>query len=282
MKNAFTLLELLVVIGIMGFLGTISVGGYRAMQRGMEERGVMQNVNAFVEAAYERAQIDRQPTAIYFWNETLRAASDDETEIVVGKAVAVRRQGRLSRVSGNLLFDEFADLNLVYKTGGDDDSSEGSDAADKENTMYLYCLDNPNKCMRSIVSNKVRKDNGLNEQYMQGQPTGDAGDGKIEAWGFEKVGDDDSVNWKAGSAYGFEFSELTLPANYIFGSSYSSNVDTPVQAAGTMVFGVGRNNGDSTTGATVSGSVTVYALRPTSSGSLSPIRVNKADNPVNR
>ena len=282
MKNAFTLLELLVVIGIMGFLGTISVGGYRAMQRGMEERGVMQNVNAFVEAAYERAQIDRQPTAIYFWNETLRAASDDETEIVVGKAVAVRRQGRLSRVSGNLLFDEFADLNLVYKTGGDDDSSEGSDAADKENTMYLYCLDNPNKCMRSIVSNKVRKDNGLNEQYMQGQPTGDAGDGKIEAWGFEKVGDDDSVNWKAGSAYGFEFAELTLPANYIFGSSYSSNVDTPVQAAGTMVFGVGRNNGDSTTGATVSGSVTVYALRPTSSGSLSPIRVNKADNPVNR
>ena len=277
MKNAFTLLELLVVIGIMGFLGTISVGGYRAMQRGMEERGVMQNVNAFVEAAYERAQIDRQPTAIYFWNETLRAASDDETEIVVGKAVAVRRQGRLSRVSGNLLFDEFADLNLVYKTGGDDDSSEGSDAADKENTMYLYCLDNPNKCMRSIVSNKVRKDNGLNEQYMQGLPTDNAGSGTIEAWGFEKVGDDDSVNWKAGSAYGFEFAELTLPANYIFGSSYSSNVDTPVQAAGTMVFGVGRNNGDSTTGATVSGSVTVYALRPTSSGSLSPIRVNKAD-----
>lgn len=285
MKNAFTLLELLVVIGIMGFLGTISVGGYRAMQRGMEERGVMQNVNAFVEAAYERAQIDRQPTAIYFWNETLRAASDDETELVVGKAVAVRRQGRLSRVSGNRLIDEFADLNLVYKTSGDDDSSEGADAADKENTMYLYCLDNMGSSQvqvkRSIVSNKVRKDS-LNEQYMQGLPTDNAGSGTIEAWGFEKVGDDDSVNWKAGSAYGFEFAELTLPANYIFGSSYSSNVDTPVQAAGTMVFGVGRNNGDSTTGATVSGSVTVYALRPTSSGSLSPIRVNKADNPVNR
>lgn len=282
MKNAFTLLELLVVIGIMGFLGTISVGGYRAMQRGMEERGVMQNVNAFVEAAYERAQIDRQPTAIYFWNETLRAASDDETELVVGKAVAVRRQGRLSRVSGNRLIDEFADLNLVYKTSGDDDSSEGADAADKENTMYLYCLDNMGSSQvqvkRSIVSNKVRKDS-LNEQYMQGLPTDNAGSGAIESWGFEKVGDDDSVNWKAGSAYGFEFAELTLPANYIFGSSYSSNVDTPVQAAGTMVFGVGRNNGDSTTGATVSGSVTVYALRPTSSGSLSPIRVNKADDP---
>ena len=278
MKNAFTLLELLVVIGIMGFLGTISVGGYRAMQRGMEERGVMQNVNAFVEAAYERAQIDRQPTAIYFWNETLRAASDDETELVVGKAVAVRRQGRLSRVSGTKLIDEFADLNLVYKTGSDDDSSEGSDAADKENTMYLYCLDNPNECKRSIISNKVRKDT-LNEQYMQGLPTDNAGSGAIETWGFEKVGDDDSVSWKAGSAYGFEFAELTLPANYIFGSSYSQNVDTPVQSAGTMTFGVGRNDGGNTTGATINGSVTVYALRPSSSGSLSPVRVNTADNP---
>lgn len=283
MKNAFTLLELLVVIGIMGFLGTISVGGYRAMQRGMEERGVMQNVNAFVEAAYERAQIDRQPTAIYFWNETLRAASDDETELVVGKAVAVRRQGRLSRVSGNRLIDEFADLNLVYKTSGDDDSSEGADAADKENTMYLYCLDNMGSSQvqvkRSIVSNKVRKDS-LNEQYMQGLPTDNAGSGAIEAWGFEKVGDDDSVNWKAGSAYGFEFAELTLPANYIFGSSYSQNVDAPVAGKSTMTFSVGRNDGSNTTGAQVNGSITVYALRPSSSGSLSPVRVNTADNPT--
>ena len=67
MKRAFTLVELLVVIGIMGFLGTVSVGGYRAMQRGMEERGVMQNVNTVVKTAFERAQIDRQPTWIWMW-----------------------------------------------------------------------------------------------------------------------------------------------------------------------------------------------------------------------
>ena len=32
-KRAFTLLELLVVIALMGFLGTVAVGGYRAMRR---------------------------------------------------------------------------------------------------------------------------------------------------------------------------------------------------------------------------------------------------------
>ena len=50
-RRGFTLIELLVVIGIMGLLGTVSVGGYNAMQRGMEERGVMENVNTFIRTA---------------------------------------------------------------------------------------------------------------------------------------------------------------------------------------------------------------------------------------
>lgn len=285
MKKAFTLLELLVVIGLMGFLGTITVGGYRAMQRGMEERGVMENVNALVSSAYERAQIDRQPTAIYFWNETQRAASEenDETEIVVGKAVAVRRQGRLSRINGNLLCDEFADLNLSFKTGdgASSSSSEGAESADKANTMYLYCLDNMGSSQvqlrRSIVSSIVRSTT-QNETYLQGRPTDSEGSGEIEIWGFEKVSDDDPApSWRAGSAYGFEFAELTLPVNYIFGSSYSQNVSSPIQAAGTMTFSVGRNNGETTTGATVTGSITVYALRPSASGNLAPVRVATAE-----
>jgi prepilin-type N-terminal cleavage/methylation domain-containing protein len=44
-RKAFTLIELLMVVLIMGILGSITVGGYRAMQRGMEERGVMENVS---------------------------------------------------------------------------------------------------------------------------------------------------------------------------------------------------------------------------------------------
>ena len=34
-RRAFTLLELLLVVAIMGFMGTVTVNGYRAMRRGM-------------------------------------------------------------------------------------------------------------------------------------------------------------------------------------------------------------------------------------------------------
>ena len=39
-RAAFTLVELLVVIGIMAVLATISVAGYSAASRGMADRGV--------------------------------------------------------------------------------------------------------------------------------------------------------------------------------------------------------------------------------------------------
>ena len=67
-RRAFTLLELLVVMAIMGMMAVMSVGGYRAMRRGMQERAVMTNVNQFIRAAYQRAQIDRLPVSVYFWN----------------------------------------------------------------------------------------------------------------------------------------------------------------------------------------------------------------------
>jgi prepilin-type N-terminal cleavage/methylation domain-containing protein len=284
MKKAFTLVELLVVVGIMGLLGTVSVGGYRAMQRGMADKGVMENVNSIIRAAYQRAQIDRQPTAIYFWNETIRAGDDNNNEIVVGKAVAVRRYGRISLVRGGFLYDEFADLHLTYQT---DDEESGSSS--EENTMYLYPIDDLSEIednsslKRSVVSGKVfRKtmtplylstENGV----LQG---GDSGTGEIETYAF-KLEDEGGIQWQPGMAYGFEFARIELPHNYIFGSDYSRSINNPVREAGTMVFDVGYNAGDGTQGGTGSRtSITVSNLRPGSSGSLTAESVGQSDNPT--
>ena len=282
-RKAFTLVELLVVVGIMGLLGTVSVGGYRAMQRGMSDKGVMENVNMLVRAAYQRAQIDRQPTVIYFWNETIRGSSDTENEIVVGKAVAIRRYGRLSQVSGRYLYDEFADLHLTYQT--DDEESGGSD---DENTMYLYPLDNlaelesSSTLRRSTVSGKVfrRTMTPLYLSTQNGVMEGDAGTGEIETYAFQ-LEDEGGVEWKPGMAYGFEFARIELPHNYIFGSAYSTSINNPVKEAGTLVFDVGYNAGSGTQGGTGGRtSITVSNLRPGASGGLSAESVGQSDSPT--
>ena len=296
-RNGFTLVELLVVIGIMGLLGTASVGGYRAMRRGMEEKGVMQNVNSLVKAAYERAQIDRQPTAIYYWNETIRSESQDENEIVIGHAVAVRFQGRITALpEASLLVDEFADLNHAYVTlddggsgdeaaggGGKGSNGDGADGQNEAETMYLYWLDKlaNNEIKRSIVYDKVES-YSVTERYLQsypGLPSDRVGSGKMTLWGF-RVKDRNGADWKVGSAYGLEFAEITLPRNYIFGSTYSKRVDTPVKGEGSMVFGVGQNSGSGSYGGTVSGQVTIYSLRPDGSGGVKAEKVSTSDSPT--
>ena len=268
-RRAFTLVELLVVVGIMGLLGTISVGGYRAMRRGMEEKGVMQNVNTFIRAAYQRAQIDRLPTVVFFWNETLRAATADDNEIVVGKAVAVRRAGRISEVQGQLLCDEFADLELSYPT---DQDERGRNT---ENSFYLYPMDklstleSNSKLLRSTVEGKVYQMT-IGLTYISGMDGKDLDAGKLYTYAF-KLSDANGVQWKAGTAYGFEFANIELPRGFIFGQNYSSSYADPIKEAGTMVFYVGANSGNGQTSGSGMGSrtkVEVYSLRPGSDGSL--------------
>ena len=283
MKKAFTLLELLVVMGIVGLLGTVSVGGYHAMQRGMEERGVMQNVNAFVRAAYHRAQIDRQPTAVYFWNETVRSRTMDEHEIVVGKAVAVRRFGRFSRVSGSVLIDEFADLDLTYET--DRESTGGQ--SKQSNVIYLYPMEklsdiaSGTQLRRSMVSARVSDESDTVVFANGNPPTAEGNDSEntVPAWGFE-IRDEGGVQWKAGMAYGLEFMQIELPRNYVFGSDYSNSADNPVRTAGTLVFDVGRNDVSGTASGAIEGrnSVTVYSLRA-DGANLKAEKVASSDNP---
>ena len=253
MKKAFTLLELLVVMGIIGLMGTISVGGYRAMQRGMEERGVLQNVNTMLRAAYQRAQIDRQPVVVYFWNETLRESNAEQNEIVVGRAVAVRRYGRFSDKEGNCLIDEFADLDKTYQTS----SQNGSTA-----TMYIYPVDDlsDKSFHRSLVLRVIKdktesvtfltseyKQENIIEQTKSSTSSRNTGTRDVRRYGFE-IKDQGGVSWKPGMAYGMEFMELTLPQNYIFGRNYSSSVQNSVQEIDKFVFEVKKHSGSAGSG----------------------------------
>ena len=275
--RGFTLIELLLVIAIMGIMGTAAVGGYRAMQRGMEDRGVMQNVNQFVRSAYQRAQIDRTPVAVYFWNETLREESDDETLVVVGRAVAVRRAGRISDVQGTQLSDEFGDLRHMRFMLDDDTDATGTAGTDDKDGMFLYPMNGDRDgqgIKRSIVSQNA-------EYGTTGVKLLDIGKvGQVPVYHFTVI-NPGGVSWKRGDGYGLEFAEITLPHNYIFGSQFQSKTSNPVTEISKISFKPGTTSGGGATGG-ISGnsSVQVSALRPGPSGDLAAKSVGMSENPT--
>lgn len=273
MKRAFTLIELLVVVAIMGLLGTASVGGYRQMQRGMEERGVMQNVNTFIRNAYNRAQIDRQPVEVYFWNETIRAKDEEgfDSEVVIGRAVAVRRQGRLSRMKGNMLIDEFGDYEQY------DEDGNYAEAPKQDVTMRLYRVGKGDSLCYSIVKTVPRRASGVTEDYVTHDPrfdpvaAEDKDAGRLIHFGYEKEGDVGNPAWGVGAAYGFEFQSIDLPHNYLFGAKYSKQADSPVDGETKIVY---RPD------AAPSKNIEIYSLRPGSSGNIEAQKVASSDNPT--
>lgn len=275
MKKAFTLIELLVVMAIMGLLGTAAVGGYRAMQRGMEERSVMSSVNQFIRAAYQRAQIDRSSTYVYYWNECLQEETDEQPLIVVGKAVAVRRQGRFSLVSGSYLYDEFGDLSYNRREDSDGNEIPGG-CCSTESIMKIYQLgDSDDALHMSLVLPYTQSAEGVRVTVLD-----DTGiDATFKMYRFEKVENDD-VPWKCGSEYGTEFQTLQLPHGYIFGSTYPTSISSPVSGENSMKFKPGMNTGSGASGGIVgSGTVAIYNLRPGKSGALEAQKVDTSDSP---
>ena len=288
MKKAFTLMELLVVVAIMGLLGTTAVGGYRAMQRGMEQRAVMENANKFIRAAFQRAQIDRVPVAVFFWNETLQEESDTQPLIAIGKAVAVRRSGRISAKEGSFLVDEFADLSFSRYVDSDEaDSGTGETETDSsvlqnQTGFYLYPMNGKSdgtQMKRSIVAQST----ALCEQtvYLI-DGTDRPKTTKVSAYGYY-VQDANGVNWKVGDAYGMEFAEMQLPHGYLFGQQYSQNIENPVQGESVMRFkpGTSVSQSGAVTGGIDGGASTImiYNLRPNSSGDITAQAVRSTSDP---
>lgn len=270
MNKAFTLVELLVVVAIMGLLGTASVGGYQQMRRGMEERGVIDNASKFIALASERAQIDRHPTAVYFWNEMLREETDTEPAIVVGRAVAIRTKGRISEIDGQCLVDEFGDLEQLDEDGEFVAAGNQSQSL----TRRLYLMDDLSGDIEySIVYDTPEPASGgvdgRLEYYLSSDPAQDGSDGykgKIVRYGY-KIKEKNGANWKIGSRYGMEFQSIELPHNYIFGTKAPSSMSQPVVPVATLWFDAEFG---SASGASLGGgsTISVSAMRPGQGGAV--------------
>lgn len=221
--TGFTLLELLVTVAIMSMLAIAATGGYNAIQRSMNERGVVAAASSVMRSARERAQIDRRHVAVFCYNRLLKKPSDDGTQagVVAGIIAAVRRYGRLTAVRGNFLYDEFADLDQCYET------LANQNVISKRHGMRLYRLNGAvSKMEYSVVADATwyADEDAAERIYLPS--LGVTTNAEMAAY-YRLDGDS---GWKAGDGYGFEFIEMQLPDNYVFDVEIPTELDQKVKA----------------------------------------------------
>ena len=215
--RGFTLVELLVTMGLMALLATVSIGGYYGAVRGMTERGAKQDVVSFLRLARQRALVDQVPTAVIFMNRRLSTENLDlgESALIVGEAIAIRRVGRITHINGSYLSDEFGDLDKTYPTNSASSSGQTAD-------MRLYRMQDQNVRYSTVRDRVVRT--RLSTEILFGMDiSGNYQTNNVSVWAFEKTGGG-SASWKVGDAYGTEIASIRLPHGYVFGSSIPGQV----------------------------------------------------------
>ena len=252
-KAAFTLVELMVVIGLMALLGTISVTGYFAAVRGMNDRAATDDTRSLIRLAMQTCLIDQTPTAVLFYNrqsqvKTDTTSSEEVKATSVGSAVAIKMAGRISFIDQNkkLLVDEFADWNQSYPVKDDKSANQKSksgvrfyrmaDLSKVEGGIY--------KCSSLMEASVQASHANFDDEYMiasgmqvqefcrqyhkeRNDVENFVNDNdyyqNANSYRFgRRISDDNDglslSEWKVGDAYGVEIATLDLPKGYIFGS----------------------------------------------------------------
>jgi len=267
MRKAFTLIELLAVIGIMGMLGVAAAASYGALVNGMRDRSACAAASAILRGAGERAHVDRMPTVVYCYNICLREPNSEESGVVVGMMTAIRRVGRITQIKGRYLFDEFADLDQSYKT-------EESEAELRKMDGFRLFKYNDESSVQSRMQYSVVANSVYCMDY-DNKP-GDEGELTIFSGGinnrtnyftsaFYNLGSSDREpgGWKVGDGYAAEFSELQLPEGYVFGQQL------PTKAGSVSEIKAIRFNPESSSS---SETVEIWMTRPNAQGVPKPAR----------
>ena len=263
-RHGFTLLELLMVVAVMGLLGTVATAGYYAAVSNMEMRGAKESVASLIKAAEQRAETDHVPTVVYFYNQLLREGSVSHNAVAVGVAVAVRAGGRVScvvkgrgRMSGTFLVDEFNDIEHGRPSYGGSDKEEHLSYLESRSAgtrLYRIDMSRPEIDFSEVCDYVVERSKF--GECREALPTAGLEDVEVgsSAYAFRitdgSKGKADS-KWNAGDLYGYEIAVLQLPHNIIFGNG-SGDIPTlndPIkdEVVKTIFF---KANGDRRSGST--------------------------------
>ncbi len=154
--RGFTLLELLVVMGIMVSLSTVAVTSYFAAMRGMARRSALQQLAGTLTLARQRACMDGVTTCVMIYNEvvgeTSNSGDDSQLEgsanLLTRPAYIVCKQlGRITCIPKKGYWaDEFTDLgalfNVVYSTGNFESEDYKEDSYKRKHKLEAMQLFN--------------------------------------------------------------------------------------------------------------------------------------------
>lgn len=223
-RRAFTLIELMVVVAIMAAMATLSINAYRAVVKGMRDRSALVAVQTLVDAARQRAEIDRKQVNVYFYNECLSTADASTGAELSGHgiAIAVRPTGRVSRIDGNFICDEFGDLDQMFAEENQLDSDLSANGGNS-GAMRIYHLASGKfaEVRPTVVDRSSSASYILSGNSSTGESSDD-GEKMILCYAFEKTGGD--ASFAPGDVYGSEFATVVLPDGYYFGSSAPTTV----------------------------------------------------------
>ena len=261
MKKGFTLVELLAVIGLMGLMGAIAIGGYSAVVRGMSDRAALDAAKGIIDAARQRANLDRKKTYVYLFDEVVKVDSEMSAGIVNGVAIAVRPVGRVSAVVGDLICDEFGDLANTYASLSAEEGSSDSEMEASASTMKLYSI--PQKDFALVkegvfktsvqVNRTLETPDGDSDETSTGVSGEDWVNRSFYYYGFKRVGG--GATFSAGDEYGQEFAVARLPPGYTFSSSVQMSGASNLGQQGGRIIELNPTDN-------ASPGVTVYRRRP--------------------
>ena len=220
MRKAFTLIELMVVVGLMGLMAVISIGSYSAITRGMNDRAALDAAKSLADAALQRAALDRSKTYIYLFNEVTKLDDDMEAGIVCGMAIAVRPIGRITQVpEGGFYCDEFGDLDGTFDAL-EEDGEEASDSEKEQSAATFFRLYNISKKGFATVQEGVYA-HEIRDRDLEDEDAGMMHKWKIHGFKTAKGDGGENVTFEVGDQYGQEFAVTRLPPGYVFSQSVS-------------------------------------------------------------
>ena len=221
MRKAFTLIELMVVVGLMGLMATIAIGSYSAITRGMGDRASIDAAKSLADAALQRANLDRAPVYIYLFNEVTKLDSEMEAGIVNGVAIAVRPIGRITHVpSTGFYCDEYGDLDGTFDAL-EEKGDEASQGEKEDSAATFFRLYNIEKKGFATVQEGVFAHEINNERDLEDGDAAQPHKWTIHGFKTAKGDSGDSVTFKVGDQYGQEFAVTRLPPGYVFSQSVS-------------------------------------------------------------